>query len=644
MAVDGNDTREQKDLFASDTEKSTLYDQNGITVTTESDDWTTIQGLMDEQQHYIQFAPDQGTVSVLTDLKDAEEVMHFLDEVEAAITIDDGDIVGIDDSISEVSSEDLSSVDASPEETIDAASDVSTSTDDSTLGDGDSSSWYVDSKVETTGDGSQASPFKTIGEAFNASQGNGTIYLASGVYNTTDDKSFKLNNGQTLSIIGADNDETIIDMLRQSQYFFLTSSNTTLYLSNIKFVNYYGSSAPVRGYNLNIENCVFSNCYSTSWAPAIYLSGGQSLIKDSVFVNNSGSYRGGAIHIETTGREGYSNIVIENCLFKNDTNNNGAAIYIDNTDLNYGGADVLINNCNFTECPQTIYSVYGIGNLVVNNSYFYNNNLNATNYNIKQAGCFYLGGPGNLTIDSTKFENNTGGEYAVLVSSSNSNGVNLNLTIVNSEFNNNFVGYNSYGRYTDACIGFNPRSGGSLYLKNNTGSFGNHSFVSILEPIYGGNSTILSDLNIVVLDNATYDLNTMQFNIIGTLTDDMGNPINMTGFDLYFNDVLVGSKLTFKSGVNDYSFKEALNGSYLVKYVYNGNNVDLTSLNVKTSIINVVPLESVDVYVATDGSDETGDGTEANPFATIEKALDTAATALNANVYIKPGTYNYRSV
>ena len=48
------------------------------------------------------------------------------------------------------------------------------------------------------------------------------------------------------------------------------------------------------------------------------------------------------------------------------------------------------------------------------------------------------------------------------------------------------------------------------------------------------------------------------------------------------------------------------------------------------------------VYVATTGSDSVGDGSEANPFATINKAISTIPANLNgytARIYIAAGTY-----
>lgn len=45
-------------------------------------------------------------------------------------------------------------------------------------------------------------------------------------------------------------------------------------------------------------------------------------------------------------------------------------------------------------------------------------------------------------------------------------------------------------------------------------------------------------------------------------------------------------------------------------------------------------------YVATNGNDSTGDGSNANPWATIEHAVDQVPDA--STILVKPGVYNGR--
>ena len=52
--------------------------------------------------------------------------------------------------------------------------------------------------------------------------------------------------------------------------------------------------------------------------------------------------------------------------------------------------------------------------------------------------------------------------------------------------------------------------------------------------------------------------------------------------------------------------------------------------------------ESVTIYVATTGDDDTGDGSEAHPYATIQKAVNTvpAENTVPTTILIADGAYN----
>jgi formylglycine-generating enzyme required for sulfatase activity len=81
---------------------------------------------------------------------------------------------------------------------------------------------------------------------------------------------------------------------------------------------------------------------------------------------------------------------------------------------------------------------------------------------------------------------------------------------------------------------------------------------------------------------------------------------------------------------------EALQGSYRVR-VSNGAG----SVFSEAVLVDVLdPVSNVTVYVAKNGSDTTGDGTQAKPFVTIGKAVKAAAAG--ARILVGPGTYAER--
>jgi len=552
-----------------------------------------------------------------------------LSAVSAEDVVADGDILSVDDSISEISLDDVSigetanemgSVEASSEDPSDT---VSTDSDQGNFTDRDDSSWYVDSNVETTGDGSQASPYKTIKEAFEASNGVGTIYLASGIYNTTDDKNFNLASGGNLSIIGADRDETVIDFLSGQTKFLDVEYGSTFYLSNIKFINYFCYNGNYRLFtstgNFTLNNFTLSNSYSRY--DLIRLGGGTNIIENCNFINNKGN----TIHIYAYDDSLSPNVSFNNCAFTNlsvpDMNGVGTSIKI-----NLRNSNVQINYCNFTESPAAIQTVANY--LLINNSNFKNNDVyNAIVYDRQKYGGAIRIYKGTVIIDSSKFENNTAIQGSSIYASVGTYQDNIiNLTVINSEFETNNA---------RDCIFYESKNG-ELFLENNRGIFSNSSFVDISTV-----SNVKSKLNLVVMENGTYDYESMIFNIIATLSDDNGNPINVSRASLYFNDELMASNLNFTKGVSNYTFKKFLNGTFLVNYTFDTNYYNFTDLDIKTAVINVSPILNKDIYVSTTGSDETGDGTEANPFKTVEKGLDIASNVLNANIYIQGGTYSF---
>ena len=395
-------------------------------------------------------------------------------------------------------------------------------------------------------------------------------------------------------------------------------------MSNIKFINYLSYSSSYRLFtsigNFTLNNFTLSNSYARE--DLIRLGDGTNIIENCNFIDNSGM----TIYIHSANDNSLSpNVYLNNCAFTNvsvsDMNGVGTSIKI-----NLRNSNVQINYCNFTESPAAIQTV--ANKLLINNSNFKNNDVNnAILYDRQKYGGAIRIYKGTVIIDSSKFENNTAIQGSSIYASVGTNPDNIiNLTVINSEFETNNA---------RDCIFYESKKG-ELFLENNRGTFSNSSFVDISTV-----SNVKSKLNLVVMENSTYDYESMIFNIIATLSDDNGNPINVSRASLYFNDELMASNLNFTKGLSNYTFKKFLNGTFLVSYTFDTNYYNFTDLDIKTAVINVSPILNKDIYVSTTGSDETGDGTEANPFKTVEKGLDIASNVLNANIYIQGGTYSF---
>ena len=63
--------------------------------------------------------------------------------------------------------------------------------------------------------------------------------------------------------------------------------------------------------------------------------------------------------------------------------------------------------------------------------------------------------------------------------------------------------------------------------------------------------------------------------------------------------------------------------------------INLSYNKVKDSVI----ADSNSIYVSNDGNDDSADGTEANPYKTISKAVEIYNSSINSNIFIKNGEY-----
>jgi len=152
-------------------------------------------------------------------------------------------------------------------------------------------------------------------------------------------------------------------------------------ISNCSFINCNGTSSHSKC-TVNVrggENFTFLNCNFTNCSGAFKSSGKNVVISNSTFENGYYGYyqRGSAIYFEG----GDANI--SNCIFKNNTCNQGGAIYA------YSGSSqeitLAVYNCSFINNSATsiggAISASRNVNLNISNSYFDNNKANSAKTN-----------------------------------------------------------------------------------------------------------------------------------------------------------------------------------------------------------------------------------------------------------------------
>ena len=151
---------------------------------------------------------------------------------------------------------------------------------------------YVDSSVATTGDGTQAAPFKTIAEALALTDSDLTVLVAGGTY-AAEPPDTDILSGQTL--IGSYDSSfttsdpsvtpTIIDMARLTEQV----QDRVFHINGVS--------------SWSIENLVIQNSSTGEWGNtdnggAIYIrNGSQGVIRGVTFFNCNSKFEGGVVEV-----------------------------------------------------------------------------------------------------------------------------------------------------------------------------------------------------------------------------------------------------------------------------------------------------------------------------------------------------------
>lgn len=407
-----------------------------------------------------------------------------------------------------------------------------------------------------------------------------TVYMESGVYSGQNNTNISIN--KDVKIIGKTKSVTINANSRN--IIFNIGNNVNVTIINITFINGMGGSLANNGLsggienggNLQINNCTFSNCKSSSDRTGKGFEG----------------YAGGAIHNSYTG-----NMVIINSVFTNNTSLYGGAI------CNIGKLSITDSNFTNNTASQLgegnvayFYGggVYSIGHLNVNNCSFNNN------YACYGGGIFSAYGEcivlkSNFAINIVAFNKNED-------SNGNANGggiynYNSALSVENSIFGQNYVYGSSSSKATDIMsnIDFTLKntkftsSKYSYYLPNTT--------VNEISPVENetnsstnntnGNSSNPNENNQNPINNnqnnpQSSKLDT-QISITG-MTGSYGQTITLTirltsadkvlvgkQIMVYINNKQVETKITNNNGIITINYKIPSVDKYIIKAVFNGD-------------------------------------------------------------------------
>ena len=247
-------------------------------------------------------------------------------------------------------------------------------------------------------------------------------------------------------------------------------------------------------------------------------------------------------------------------------------------------------------------SYYKNGILNLNNCKFINNTVDRI-----VTGSYF-----SFNINNCSFINNVAKSYLIF-------GVAVNIN--NSIFLNNTCGVNYLV------------SGSSGTVDNNFWGSNNKPAVSYSIKLNNWIVLVPTMSNDTILSGSTYDVN-LKFMLTtdGKTFTDLNTVVSDLTFDLQsdLGNTFVPEKVTVSN--NEGTFKYQANKDGMEKLsILAGKEV--VSLN-----FEVIDTDPTHIYVATTGSDTTGDGSKINPFRSIAKAL-TKATNGKCTIFIFDGTY-----
>ncbi|OEC84464.1 hypothetical protein A9507_15450, partial [Methanobacterium sp. A39] len=457
---------------------------------------------------------------------------------------------------------------------------------------------------DDTGEGSVSKPYLTISKAIHEAFSTSyypIVHILEGTYSGDGNTNMSFTDIGVLSLIGEKYNKTIIDgglvnwIFNFGQYTQVNMVNLTIQNANATDYSY-----PVLDVvsDLNMADCIFRNNYGI--VPIIYAGdyGSKVTIKNLIFKDNqvSGAYYGPCFVYAGE---------LDNCHFINNSNIGTS------TGAMFGGA---------------LYSY----NLTVRNSEFIDNSNQGT------AGALFVNGP--LTSINNTYSGNYAKEYGGALQAGTMASVNdtfcnntalisggavfANGNITNATFRNNTAG--TYGGALCSSGGLNLHN--CAFNNNKAGTNGNDIYLTGSAKVGAVNLTFES-LNSSVISNI----------LKAYLTDSEGNIISGGTVTFYISGKNIGTAEVI-NGMAKISCMGFSNGIYEITGNYSlSDNVAVKSavLNISAEIIN-----SLDLYISPEGSDETGDGTEGNPYATIAKALSEGLEKTqNLTIHLLTGTY-----
>ena len=486
-----------------------------------------------------------------------------------------------------------------------------TSEDSQVVGDSPSGEVWVATTGSDDNDGSQASPVASVSKAVDLAQSGSTIHIKEGTYNQG-----KISLNKSLSFVGEGN---VILSSNGANVFECLENDCTLEFTNLVFTGVSSASGSSCGLrvggngNLKVINCTFTDISAKFGAMQLYTTGVADIINSTIKDVVSGASNGCIVYISGSGTYNFNNLSIIN--------------------------------------PKLADSVVAGSQYAFLRNVFYLNNKEAT-----------------VTLTNSIITGASGPIQAVVESRSK-------LTISNTVISNNVVGKTttSYGKYLLYVRDSTALNMTNCIIENNTfadsssaliyfysACKANITYSSIVDNGFSKNVDIKSGITPTVnLDYNWWGTNTYTGDNVNkwavmstpetTINAESGKAIDVSVNFNHYTDAsgsiqdlaqsISGINVDFSavSGTLSKNNVASVDGIATVTYTTTTNDKITAKSGSQSLTIDIVAKQAAaDIWVATTGSDDN-DGSQANPVATIAKAIELAGDGYT--IHIADGNY-----
>ncbi|MEJ2782902.1 Ig-like domain repeat protein [Methanobrevibacter smithii] len=487
------------------------------------------------------------------------------------------------------------------------------SEDSQVVGDSPSGEVWVATTGSDDNDGSQASPVASVSKAVDLAQSGSTIHIKEGTYNQG-----KISLTKSLSFVG---EGKVILNSNGANVFACENDGYNLEFTNLVFTGVSSTAGTSCGLkvggngNLKVINCTFTDISAKYGAMQLYTTGVADIINSTIKDVTCGVTRGSIVYISGTGEYNFDNLSIINPkLFDSVT---GAAVHLRNVFYVYGVATVTLTNSRITGASGPMMSlIENKGTLTISNTVISNNVIGKTESGINGQYLLYLGDSNFVTA--------------------------LNMT-------NCIIENNTFGNADTSALAY--------IFKN---SIVNLTYSSIMNNGFSKNLNIASGITPTVnLDYNWWGTNTYTGDNVNkwvvmstpetTINAESGKAIDVSVNFNHYTDAsgsiqdlaqsISGINVDFSavSGTLSKNNVASVDGIATVTYTTTTNDKITAKSGSQSLTIDIVAKQAAaDIWVATTGSDDN-DGSQANPVATIAKAIELAGDGYT--IHIADGNY-----